>query len=240
MYSIKALLLAAGLGTRLKPYTLEKPKCLIEINGEPILGRWIKTLGSIGCNSCLINTHYLANQVENYCRALPIQEMQVETCYEKNLLGTAGTLIANQKFFDSTLGIMLHADNFTNICLDELIVAHLNRPSVCLLTMLTFTTDDPQSCGIVKTNEKGVVTEFFEKVKNPPGNQANGAVYVFDNDLFSEIKNINPEASDFSSEILPKLVGKIYAWHTDEPYIDIGTPERLQEARAFAMRCGNL
>ena len=56
----RALLLAAGLGTRLRPITLDTPKCLVPIGGEPLLGRWLRTLEIAGCDSVLINTHYLA------------------------------------------------------------------------------------------------------------------------------------------------------------------------------------
>ena len=62
---MKALLLSAGLGTRLRPLTLNKPKCLMEINGEPLLLNWLDKLEQIGCNEVIINTHYLANQVED-------------------------------------------------------------------------------------------------------------------------------------------------------------------------------
>ena len=59
----RALLLAAGLGTRLRPITLETPKCLVPIGGEPLLGRWLRQLELAGCEAVLINTHYLADQV---------------------------------------------------------------------------------------------------------------------------------------------------------------------------------
>ena len=62
---IKALLLAAGLGTRLRPLTLKTPKCLVEIDGTPLLGIWLKKLNRLGCDEVLINTHYLNKEVEN-------------------------------------------------------------------------------------------------------------------------------------------------------------------------------
>ena len=61
---IKTLLLAAGLGTRLRPITLKTPKCLVEIDGIPLLGIWLEKLNNIGCDEVLINTHYLNEQVE--------------------------------------------------------------------------------------------------------------------------------------------------------------------------------
>ena len=67
---IKALLLAAGFGTRLRPLTLTNPKCLMEINGVPILGHWLEKLDNLGCNEVLINTHYLNKKVEDYLAKL--------------------------------------------------------------------------------------------------------------------------------------------------------------------------
>ena len=67
--SFRALLLAAGLGTRLRPITLRTPKCLVPIGGKPLLGRWLRTLELAGCDSVLINTHYLAEEVEAFLKA---------------------------------------------------------------------------------------------------------------------------------------------------------------------------
>ena len=55
---LRALLLAAGLGTRLRPITLQTPKCLVSVAGEPLLGRWLRQLEEVGCQEVLINTHY--------------------------------------------------------------------------------------------------------------------------------------------------------------------------------------
>ena len=76
---IKALLLAAGFGTRLRPLTLTKPKCLMEINGVPILGHWLEKLDNLGCNEVLINTHYLNKKVEDYLAKINFKNMKVKT-----------------------------------------------------------------------------------------------------------------------------------------------------------------
>ena len=78
---------------------------------------------------------------------------------------------------------------------------------------------------------------FHEKVAKPPGNRANGALYVFDQPFLDWLAVRHPNASDFSTEVLPHCVGSIYTWHTNSPYIDIGTPEALAEAEAI---CTNL
>ena len=107
----RALLLAAGLGTRLRPITLHTPKCLVPIQGEPLLGLWLRHLDFIGCDSVLINTHHLAEEVEVFLKSWQSSTMSVETVYEPVLLGTAGTLLANQGFFGNATGLLIHADN---------------------------------------------------------------------------------------------------------------------------------
>ena len=76
--------------------------------------------------------------------------MKVSTFYEKSLLGTAGTLLENLDFFKDSLGLLIHADNYTDDSLNDFISRHLSKPEDCLLTMLTFKTDNPSSCGIVE------------------------------------------------------------------------------------------
>jgi mannose-1-phosphate guanylyltransferase len=193
---LRALLLAAGLGTRLRPLTLHTPKCLVPIRGEPLLGRWLRQLEAAGCEAVLINTHYLADQVLAFLAERPTTAMAVETVYERELLGTAGTLLANRSFFEASTGLLIHADNAMAGDLQGLLAAHAARRTDCLLTMLTFRTDQPRSCGIVATDAQGVVTAFHEKVADPPGNCANGALYAF-----------NPEFVEFLARMALILPG---------------------------------
>lgn len=228
---LRALLLAAGLGTRLRPITMNTPKCMVPVGGEPLLGRWLRQLEMAGCEAVLINTHYLADQVENFLQRRPETTMRVETVHEPKLLGTAGTLIANRTFFKDSTGLLIHADNAMAGDLQGLLDAHSARCAQCLLTMLTFQTDQPRSCGIVATDSKGMVTSFHEKVADPPGNTANGALYAFDAPFLAWLVGMTPQPADFSTEVVPSLIGHIQTWHTDQPYIDIGTPNALAFAQ---------
>ena len=228
---LRALLLAAGLGTRLRPLTLHTPKCLVSVAGEPLLSRWLRQLEATGCEAVLINTHYLADQVEAFLQQRAPGPMHVHTIHEPELLGTAGTLLANQAFFEGASGLLIHADNAMAGDLQGLLAAHATSPAQCLLTMLSFSTDQPQSCGIVTTDPHGVVTAFHEKVPNPPGNCANGALYAFDERLFEHLDGINPQPTDFSIDVIPTLMGRIKTWHTTQPYLDIGTPRALANAQ---------
>ncbi|WP_341880200.1 nucleotidyltransferase family protein [Synechococcus sp. UW140] len=228
---LRALLLAAGLGTRLRPITLHTPKCLVPIHGEPLLGRWLRQLEAAGCEAVLINTHYLADQVEKFLQERPPSAISVQTINEPELLGTAGTLIANSAFFENATGLLIHADNAMAGDLNGLLGAHLTRPADCLLTMLTFCTDQPSSCGIVATDANGVVIAFHEKVSDPPGNCANGALYAFDAPFLDRLAEMSPQPNDFSTEVIPTLMGRIQSWYIDQPYLDIGTPQALEAAQ---------
>ena len=230
---LRALLLAAGLGTRLRPITLHTPKCLVEVAGDPVLGRWLRQLEAAGCEAVLVNTHHLAPQVEAFLAAWPSGPMAVHIVHEPQLLGTAGTLLANQSFFAGATGLLIHADNAMAENLDGLLDAHQHRPAECLLTMLTFRTTQPRSCGIVATDGRGVVTAFHEKVADPPGICANGALYGFDSEFLAVLNTMHPEPSDFSTEVIPRLLGRIHTWHTTRPYLDIGTPAALEAAQGL-------
>ena len=83
----------------------------------------------------------------------------------------------------------------------------------------------------METDSDGIVQNFYEKVEYPPGNQANGAIYVFDQKLLKLLRAANKPLVDFSTDVLPWLIGRIYTFHTNNPFIDIGTPENLKKAR---------
>lgn len=230
----KALLLAAGFGSRLMPLTKNKPKCLMEINGIPLLEHWLRNLEKCGCNSVLINTHYLSDQVDNYLKKRKKTSMKIEISYEKILLGTGGTLKKNLSFFENEIGILIHADNYTNLDLNELLKFHCNNTNSTILTMVTFLSDDPQNCGIVEINHKGILVDFVEKPKYPKSKLANGAIYLFDQRFVKEFKKLN-NISDFSKDIIFKFKGRIQTWFTNDVLIDIGNPDSLKKAREIIL-----
>ena len=97
--------------------------------------------------------------------------------------------------------------------------------------MLTFKTETPHSCGIIEIDGQNVVQAFHEKVVEPPGNRANGALYAFERDFLDRLNQMNPIPSDFSTEVIPTMLGRIQTWHTNDAYLDIGTPETLNAAQ---------
>jgi len=218
---LKALLLAAGLGTRLRPLTDSIPKCLVPVHGTPLLGIWLKMLTEAGCGPLLVNLHYLPDKVQEYLDN-SIYSGAVQSVFEEELLGTAGTLLKNRDFFDKAPHMLIHADNLSLFDVRAFIQSHLNRPPGCEITMMTFETDVPQSCGILELDESGVVMAFHEKVANPPGNLANGAVYIVEPSLFDFLKGLNKDVIDFSTEVIPGYLGRIFTFKNECYHRDIG------------------
>ena len=225
---MRAILLAAGFGTRLKPLTDTVPKCLVPIQGKPLLQVWLDRLSNAGIGPFLVNTHYLSDEVEDFIQNSPYKD-NVMIVFEKILKGTAGTLIHNRDFFDGKDGLLIHADNYCTENFLALIDAHNDRPEECLITMMIFSTDEPSLCGIVEVDKRGVVIGFHEKEKNPPGNLANGAVYVLSREFIEMLDKEFYNSSDFSTQILPKLVNKIYTYQAEGIFLDIGTPKNYRK-----------
>lgn len=227
----RAVLLSSGLGTRLRPLTDTTPKCLAPIHGRPLLGYWLDLLMSAGVDRVLINTHYLAEQVTDFCRQSAWSD-RIDLVHEDELLGTAGTLRQNAATLraagDGAIFIA-HADNLSVFDPKAYFKAHDSRPDYCIGTMMTFVADDPRSCGIVELDDKKVIREVHEKVQNPPGNLANAAVFLVETDVLNWVC-AHPEAYDFCRDVVPPLAQKWFTFHNNIFHRDIGTPEALAKA----------
>ena len=228
---IKVLLLAAGFGTRLKPLTNEWPKCLMPIGNRPLLEYWLFYIKNVGIENVLVNLHYHSDKVIEYLNR-SVFNNSIDSVYEENLLGTAGTLLKNFHYFRGHTILLVHADNWTNIGLEKFLDYHFNhKPQNCLITMMTFESDNPKNCGIVEKNLDGVVIAFHEKVDKPPSSVANAAIYLLDPEVLNWLF-ARPWIKDFSTEVIPNFIGKIATWHNDGIYRDIGTPQLLKKAQS--------
>jgi mannose-1-phosphate guanylyltransferase len=101
------------------------------------------------------------------------------------------------------------------------------------MTMMTFRTNEPKLCGIVELDKQGIVVGFHEKIDSPPGNLANSAVYIVSNEMEGVLANCQKKYSDFSTEILPLMLGKIFSYETENFFIDIGTFINYKKANKF-------
>jgi mannose-1-phosphate guanylyltransferase len=232
---MRALLLAAGIGSRLRPITDTVPKCLVPIHGRPLLDYWLDLLFAPGAvERALINTHHLADVVAAHIAASRWRD-RLDLVYEPELLGTGGTIKANRGYFGSDSFLVAHADNLTDLDVKAFAAAHAGRPPDCAVSMLTFETDDPRSCGIVELDPRGVVRAFHEKVENPPGTLANAAVYMLTPEVADRAARFDKAFVDFSTELIPLYLGRIFAVVLRGYHRDIGNPESLARAeREFA------
>jgi mannose-1-phosphate guanylyltransferase len=225
------LLLAAGLGTRLRPITDTVPKCLVPIQGRPLLDHWLSMLFAGGIESVLINTHYLPERVRDFVASSPWRN-QVVLSHEDRLLGTGGTILQNRNFFADKPFMVIHADNLSLFDVPAFIAHHATRPAGTSITMMTFDTDVPESCGIVELDHWGVVQRMHEKVPQPPGRRANAAVYVFEPVVIRFIESLGKPIVDVSTEVLPHFMGQISAFHNNRYHRDIGSLANLRKAEA--------
>ena len=172
---MKAFLLAAGRGTRLRPYTDTIPKCLISIQGKPILGIWLDHLRLHGVQDVLINTHHHEHQVEAFVRSYSHRrDIHIVLSNEPILLGSAGTIWHRRDFVDSEDDFMIfYADNLTNVDLKRFANFHQKcRRKKGILTMGLFHAPKPSACGIAELDSDQRILAFTEKPENPISNLA--------------------------------------------------------------------
>ena len=227
---MKAFLLSAGYGTRLKPLTNNIPKCLVPICGKPLLAWWMDLFEKHGINEVLINTHYLADEVRKFIEYYNAQKTGVTLIesYEKDLLGSGGTVAINKSFIKNEEKFLIcYADNLTNIDLSELIKFHTKKQG--MLTMGLFYTNNPKECGIAAIDSYDLIYEFIEKPKRPRSHLANAGIYVTNLDIFKYLPQ--KKFIDFGKDVLPSLVNKMYGYQIKDYLLDIGNLANYNKAQ---------
>jgi mannose-1-phosphate guanylyltransferase len=225
--ALKAFLLAAGLGTRLRPITNTIPKCLVPICGRPLLSWWIELLEKHGIEEVVLNLHYLPEKVRGYVSSISTA-IKFYLSYEEELLGSSGTILHNSKFVEKEKEFfILYGDNLTNYDLSEFLEFHRSHNSI--LSMALFHTSKPTECGIVEINkENDVIESFIEKPEHPKSNLANAGLYIADSTILSMLPRTIP--ADFGHDVLPLLTNKMVGWLGSGYLLDIGTHETLKKA----------
>ena len=228
----RALLLAGGLGTRLRPLTDTVPKCLVPVGGRPILAWWLDALEAAGVGEALVNTHHLAVPVRAFIAAENARRtVQLSEAFEPGLLGSAGTVHANRGWADGADEMLvIYADNLSDIDLAALLAFHRSHPDP--MTMALFHAEYPEKCGIAELDGAGRVTGFVEKPEKPVSDLANAGLYVLDTAAWREIADM--DAFDFGFDVLPRFVGRMRGYEHPGYHRDIGTPEALARANADA------
>lgn len=224
---MKAFLLAAGLGTRLKPLTETTPKCMLPINGRPMLDIWLDHFAEIAVDEVLVNLHHLPASVDRHLAARQ-GPPATRVVYEPDLLGSAGTLAANREWVQGEdVVLVCNADNLTDFDLRALVEGH--RSSGAVATVTIFHAERPSACGIVEIDERRRMIGFCEKPARPVGDLANAGMYAFNPCVFDEIEE--PPPRDIGFDLLPRLVGRAHTIMVNGYFRDIGTVETYERAQ---------
>lgn len=225
---MKAILLSAGYGTRLRPLTDSLPKCLLPINGKPLLFHWLDLLEKENVTDVLVTTHHLAEKVENSIKERK-NKINISFIYEPELLGSAGAIFANKEYFKKEENFLLiYSDNLTNESLTDIIEFHKKRNSI--FTTFVYETDKPKEKGIFEYDiNTGKVISFEEKPLYPKSNYANAGIGVLNKKIFDYYSNVVP--LDFGKNIMPLITDKMYIMKTNKFIIDIGSIEDYKKAQ---------
>lgn len=224
---MKAFLLAAGNGTRLRPLTDRVPKCLLPIRGVPLLKIWLEICGNFGINEVLINIHSYPGAVKKYVEGNGGGVM-IRLSEEGTLLGSAGTLLENRDWVASDSAFWIfYADVLTNANLAHMLEFHTQRRQP--VTMGVYEVSNPKQCGIVTTDHEGIVREFVEKPANPRSNLAFAGLLIATPELFDVIPREVP--ADLGFDVFPKFVGRMAAYPISDYIMDIGTPDKFKHAQ---------
>jgi mannose-1-phosphate guanylyltransferase len=223
---MKAFLLAAGVGSRLRPITDTIPKCMLTIDGRPLLDIWLDAFDRAGVDEVLVNLHHLPDVVRGHLAERP-GPPAVRTFFEPELLGSAGTLAANRAWVSGEeMFLTCYADNLTDFDLRSLVQAHQEHGTVATLTV--FRSERPSAGGVVELDGSGTVIGFAEKPSHPVSDLVNAGMYAFHPDVLDEIDASPPR--DIGYDLLPRLVGRARAIPVEGYLRDVGTIEAYQRA----------
>ncbi|MBI1952013.1 MAG: nucleotidyltransferase family protein [Acidobacteria bacterium] len=235
---MKAYLLAAGPGTRLRPLTDRVPKCLVPVGGEPVLGRWLRACRLAGVDEVLVNTHHLPDSVRAFAEGPGrAHGVRVRLHHEERLLGSAGTVRATRDFVRGEESFfIIYADNVSDVDLASLRDWHARHDDP--LTVGLFRAPHPENCGVAVLDGQGRIVEFEEKPPRPASPWASAGIFVARLSLLGRLDEIAAErggeagALDFGYHVLPRLVvrGEARGYRIEEFLLDVGTPEGYAEA----------
>ena len=224
---MKAFLLAAGVGSRLRPITDTIPKCMVAIDGKPLLDIWLDAFDRAGVDEVLVNLHHLPDVVRDHI-AVRTGPPAVHTFFEPELLGSAGTLIANREWIDGEeVFLVCYADNLTDFDLRSLVRSH--REHNAIATWTVFHSERPWAGGVVDIDAAGRVIGFVEKPANPDSDLTNAGMYAFHPSVLDEIDGVPPK--DIGFDLLPRLVGRARAVLVEGYFRDIGSADAYRRAR---------
>ena len=228
----KAIILAAGKGSRLRPLTLQMPKVLLPVGGIPLIRYTLSWLESHGISEVAINLHHFGGRIRTYLGDGSVCGVKIYYSPEKELLGTAGGVKRMEKFLNTTF-VVVYGDVLTDFDLSAMVHFHKAKKTLATLALLEVST--PGESGIVEADRQGRLVSFKEKPRCEPeaGNLSNGAVYVLEKEVLDYIPS--QSFCDFGYDIFPKLLEldlPVYGYvlKPEDYLIDVGTLDKYHKA----------
>jgi len=237
---VKALILAAGLGTRLGALTADLPKCMLPVGGQPLIERLVRWVRRHGIEEAAINLHHRPAVVVGHLGSGERFGVRITYSFEEDLLGTAGAAKRLDWFLDGPF-VVVYGDSFTNVDLSRLVRTHAARRTrgAPHLTMALQHVPNPTACGLADLDARGRVRRFVEK---PAPSEvftdvASAGLLVCEREILDLIPAGRP--ADFGHDVLPLALERevpIYGelLRSDEYLLDIGTPAAYEQARLLA------
>lgn len=233
---MKAMVLAAGLGTRLRPLTEDKPKCLVPLAGRPLIGWTLEWLRRAGVTECVINLHYLPEKVQQFVGDGSGYGLKVTYSYEPELLGTAGAVNKVASFFDTPFYV-IYSDNFSQWDIRKLKFEYERNDSIG--TVAVHWREDVTQSGMVEFDQNNRILRLVEKPK-PEGvtsHYVNAGFYYLNPRVFNYIPEGKP--CDFAFNVFPEMLRareEMHAVKMEEPIIGIDTIESYNRANELATK----
>ena len=231
---MKAMLLAAGMGTRLRPLTEHLPKCMVSVGGKPILEHTIAWLKKYGVTDVMINLHYLPQVVKDHFGDGSQWGIRINYSLEKEILGTAGGVKNVAPFFEEQAFILWYGDNLCYCDLDRLIAFH--RAKAGLATIALYQREDVTQCGIVDLDASDRILRFLEKPRPEQvfSHWVNAGIYILEPEVLRYIPANG--TSDFGRDVFPPLLAAgqaLYGYRLSqgERFWWSDTPEDLQRTQ---------
>ncbi|MCX6345135.1 MAG: NDP-sugar synthase [Armatimonadetes bacterium] len=233
---MKAMILAAGVGSRLDPLTRNLPKPLVPIVNKPVMEHIVEMLAKNGIKDIMVNLYYLGDQIKDYFKDGKKWGVKIHYSLEDQLWGDAGSVKRCESFFDEDTFIVVGGDDLADVDIKRLIRFHQDKKA--LATIALSLVDDPSEYGIALLNDRGRITRFLEKPKGEVifSNSANTGVYVFDRRVLELIpKGI---LYGFGNNVFPLLLEqktRFFGYLTSSYWKDVGSLKQYQEAHRDAL-----
>lgn len=231
---ITAVVLAGGLGTRLREVVSDRPKVLSDVCERPFLSYLLDQLDDYGFNHVVLCIGYLGEQIESVL-GKRYKSLSLQYSKETEPLGTAGAIRHAIDIIKSDTLMVFNGDSYCDINPQDLLAWHFEKKSSCTLVLVKML--DVSRYGSVNFDENYMVTSFNEKNPEKKNGWINAGIYCLSRELIAALpgnRNISLE-----KDLFPTLIGKdFFAFPKEAKFIDIGTPSSYKEAETFFMKNG--